>query len=95
MQKKFLCFEQEEEDEERDEVAEDEDMAEADDHEGGRAGALGLANGAGPLHDDEEEEPESAVVLHEVRLRCAASYEKTQQVGNRTGLQGVSLLCLL
>ena len=31
---------------------------------------LSLANGAGPLHDEDDEEPENAVVLHEVR--CAA-----------------------
>ena len=38
---------------------------------------LSLANGAGPLHDEDDEEPENAVVLHEVcaGLRCVASTE--------------------
>ena len=50
-------------------MAEDEEMAEANGDAGG-AGAMSLANGAGPLHDEDDEEPENAVVLHEVR--CAA-----------------------
>ncbi|KAK9842583.1 hypothetical protein WJX81_007484 [Elliptochloris bilobata] len=53
---------EEEEEEERDDVAEDQEMADSDD--AGRAGALSLANGAG-LPEEEDEEPESAVVLHE------------------------------
>ena len=67
--------EEEEEDEERNGVAEDEEMAEASGDAGG-AGALSLANGAGPLHDEDDEEPENAVVLHEVcaSLRCVASH---------------------
>jgi len=49
----------------------DEDMADAGNLGAGRDGALSLANGAGPAHhDDEEEEPENAVVLHEVRPAC-------------------------
>ena len=60
--------EEEEEEEERNGVAEDEEMAEANGDAGG-GGALSLANGAGPLHDEDDEEPENAVVLHEV---CAS-----------------------
>ena len=68
--------EEEEEEEERDEVARDEEMAEANGDAGG-AGALSLANGAGPLHDEDDEEPENAVVLHEV---CASLYWQTVNV---------------
>ena len=68
--------EEEEEEEERNGVAEDEEMAEANGDAGG-AGALSLANGAGPLHDEDDEEPENAVVLHEVcaSLRSVVSSE--------------------
>lgn len=70
--------EEEEEEEQRNGVAEDEEMAEANGDAGG-AGALSLANGAGPLHDEDDEEPENAVVLHEVcaSLRCVASTESS------------------